>query len=46
MDFEWSEAKRLRVLKARNLDFIDAQATFDGRPICLNSHRAAPKNAG
>ncbi len=33
MEFEWSEAKRLKVLKERGLDFIDAQALFDGRPL-------------
>lgn len=33
MEFEWSETKRLRVLKERGLDFVDAQAVFDGRPI-------------
>jgi uncharacterized DUF497 family protein len=33
MDFEWSEAKRLAVLRERQIDFIDAQALFDGRPL-------------
>ncbi len=33
MEFGWSEIKRLRVLKERGLDFIDAQAMFDGRPL-------------
>jgi uncharacterized protein len=33
MEFEWSEAKRLTVLTERGLDFIDAQAFFDGRPL-------------
>jgi uncharacterized DUF497 family protein len=33
MDFEWSEAKRIAVLEARGLDFIDAEVLFDGRPL-------------
>ncbi len=34
MDFEWSEAKRLWVLKERGIDFLRiADALFDGRPI-------------
>ena len=33
MEFEWSEAKRLVVLTARGLDFIDAPQLFDGRPL-------------
>jgi len=33
MDFEWSEAKRVAVLEARGLDFIDAEILFDGRPL-------------
>ncbi|MFO1026890.1 MAG: BrnT family toxin [Acetobacteraceae bacterium] len=33
MDFEWSESKRLTVLTTRGLDFMDAQAFFDGRPL-------------
>lgn len=31
--FEWDEAKRLRVLRERDLDFRDAQELFDGRPV-------------
>jgi len=34
MDFEWSETKRLAVLRDRQIDFIDVQALFDGRPLC------------
>jgi len=34
MEFEWSEAKRLAVLDARRLDFLDGCRLFDGRPIC------------
>jgi uncharacterized protein len=34
MEFEWSEAKRLVVLDARRLDFLDGRSLFDGRPIC------------
>jgi uncharacterized DUF497 family protein len=33
MDFEWSEAKRMAVLEARGLDFIDAEMLFDGRAL-------------
>ena len=32
--FEWSEAKRLAVLDARRLDFLDGCRLFDGRRIC------------
>jgi uncharacterized DUF497 family protein len=31
--FEWDEAKRLRVLADRGLDFRDADLLFDGRPV-------------
>ncbi|MBF0556750.1 MAG: BrnT family toxin [Nitrospirae bacterium] len=31
--FEWSEQKRLTVLKARNLDFLKARYLFDGRRL-------------
>ena len=34
MEFEWSEAKRLVVLDARRLDFLDGCRLFDGRAIC------------
>ncbi len=33
MEFEWSEAKRLAVLNARHIDFLDGRALFDGRPL-------------
>jgi uncharacterized DUF497 family protein len=33
VEFEWSEAKRQTVLADRGLDFIDAEALFDGRPL-------------
>jgi len=33
MEFEWWDAKRLVVLAERGLDFIDAEALFDGRPL-------------
>jgi uncharacterized protein len=32
-EFEWSEAKRLKVLKDRGLDFLAATVMFDGRPV-------------
>ncbi|MBF0318514.1 MAG: BrnT family toxin [Nitrospirae bacterium] len=31
--FEWSEEKRIKVLKERNLDFIDTWSLFDGRRL-------------
>jgi uncharacterized protein len=31
--FEWDEAKRLRVLRERGLDFRIVDELFDGRPI-------------
>jgi hypothetical protein len=37
MEFEWWEAKRLAVLDARRLDFLDGRRMFDGRPICTAS---------
>jgi uncharacterized DUF497 family protein len=40
MDFEWSAAKRIAVLEARGLDFIDAEILFDGRP--LHKGRVSP----
>jgi uncharacterized DUF497 family protein len=33
MEFEWPETRRLAVLDARGLDFVDGQALFDGRPL-------------
>lgn len=30
---EWDEAKRLRVLRERGLDFLRAAELFDGRPV-------------
>jgi uncharacterized DUF497 family protein len=33
MEFEWWEAKRLAVLDARRLDFLDGRRMFDCRPI-------------
>ena len=33
MEFEWSEQKRLVVLGARGLDFLDGRRLFDGRPL-------------
>ncbi|HEY5047257.1 MAG TPA: BrnT family toxin [Rhizomicrobium sp.] len=30
--FEWDEAKRLRTIEERGLDFVDAVLVFDGRP--------------
>ena len=31
--FEWDEAKRLSNIKKHDLDFRDAAAVFDGRPV-------------
>ena len=39
--FEWDEAKRLRVLEERGLDFRDADQLFDGRSI---HHVPSPRN--
>jgi uncharacterized DUF497 family protein len=33
MDFERSEDKRVAVLEARGLDFVDAAILFDGRTL-------------
>jgi uncharacterized DUF497 family protein len=38
---EWDEAKRRAVLRERGLDFRDAEALFDGRPI---NHVPSPRN--
>jgi len=40
MEFEWSEAKRIVVLEARGLDFIDAELLFDGRPLYTSPRSA------
>lgn len=32
MEFEWDEAKRLKVLADREVDFLDMTTLFDGRP--------------
>lgn len=37
MEFEWSEMKRLTVLKQRGLDFLRARMLFDGRPLSTYS---------
>jgi uncharacterized DUF497 family protein len=39
--FEWSEAKRLQIIRDRDLDFRDAVQVFDGRPIV---HMASFRN--
>jgi uncharacterized protein len=31
--FEWDQAKRLRIVLKRGLDFRDAGQIFDGRPV-------------
>jgi hypothetical protein len=31
--FEWDEAKRLKIIDERDLDFRDVEQLFDGRPI-------------
>lgn len=35
MEFEWSEAKRLAVLNARQIDFVRGRDLFDGRPLYI-----------
>ena len=38
--FEWDEAKRQENLEKHRLDFWDARAIFDGRPVTnLSSHK-------
>jgi len=39
--FEWDEVKRQRVLRDRELDFLDARQLFDGRPI---NHVPSPRH--
>jgi uncharacterized DUF497 family protein len=46
MDFEWSAAKRIAVLEARGLDFIDAEILFDGRPLHTVASPGVQKSAG
>ena len=33
MVFSWDEAKRLRTIEDRGLDFVRAERFFDGRPV-------------
>lgn len=33
MEFEWDEAKRLKCIAERGLDFLDAALLFDGRDL-------------
>lgn len=33
MEFEWDEAKRLNNIRKHDLDFEEAKALFDGRPV-------------
>jgi uncharacterized DUF497 family protein len=35
MGFEWDELKRRSNLIKHDIDFIDAQAVFDGRPLII-----------
>jgi uncharacterized DUF497 family protein len=42
--FEWDEAKRLRVLQHRGIDFRDAEELFDGRPITHVQSRRNDEN--
>ena len=42
MEFSWDEDKRLRTLADRNLDFLDANLFFDGRPVL---HVPSPRNS-
>ena len=41
MDFEWNEAKRQKILRARRLDFADAYLFFDGRTVI---HQPTPRD--
>ena len=33
MEFEWDEAKRLSNIEKHEIDFLDMQDMFDGRPL-------------
>jgi uncharacterized protein len=35
MEFEWSEAKGIAVLRGHGLDFLDGRRLFDARPVYL-----------
>lgn len=35
MEFEWDEAKRLTNLDKHEIDFVDVQEIFDGRPMVI-----------
>lgn len=35
MEFEWDEQKRITNLQKHDIDFIDVQAVFDGRPFVI-----------
>jgi uncharacterized DUF497 family protein len=37
MEFEWDEHKRQTNLTKHNIDFVDIQAIFDGRPIATTT---------
>ena len=39
MDFEWDEQKRQSNLRKHDIDFIDVQAVFDGRPLVSSVSR-------
>ncbi|MSP02502.1 MAG: BrnT family toxin [Acetobacteraceae bacterium] len=41
MAFSWNEAKRLKALEERALDFADAALFFDGRPAV---HQTSPRH--
>ncbi len=45
MEFEWDEAKRQRNLAKHGVDFLDATALFDGRPVVtvLGQHPNEPR---
>lgn len=39
MSFDWDEAKRQANLAKHRVDFVDAQAIFDGRPVVTVASR-------
>ncbi len=45
MEFEWDEAKRQRNLAKHGVDFLDATALFDGRPVvtAVGQHPDEPR---
>ena len=43
MEFEWDEAKRASNVEKHGVDFVDAVALFDGRPVFTYSSPRGPE---